>query len=870
LDTQDAELFEKTLQLLHNLPELGVLLQVEQELPKLIKQVYGGRGDGLFAAQEQETWQQAEQRLRHALSIFTEQVSSSYQSRLFALDALQGLRLIDLTREVFDVVVMNPPFGKSTGSINQYLRDTYPNSYYDLYASFVDRAIGLTKNAGYVGCITSKTFFSTSRLLSFRRRLLNQAGLYVCIDLGQGVLDNATVETAAYVLGPENVEDEVAFIDIKEKLDKQCALNGAIKNDKTGVYLVNREVLSNFPNVSFSSYWGSDSLLSIFNNFKHLDPDFADTAVGQMTGDDSRFVRTRWEIIDSKNNLWKTLAKGGDFIRYVTDWPLVVDWRDSALIEYRKQTVRSVLLSKRSGDFIGRDSLVWNRVNEIGFNVRILPRDAKFADKAPAIFPHVNPLGLIAILCSRFIDQLCALQNPNRMFETRDVSKLPIPDIDLTALAARAEEIIHIKRSWLTRIETSALFVCFSNNISRGETLQAGFNYEMDLANRDQSRLRELQSRIDLDVERAYGVGPDDVQLLTSSLGNQKQEVISLQIDPCSRSYGIKDYASRVFSYLVGIVFLRWDAQVATGVREPAVLTDPFGPLPMIPPGASQSGVVVPILVDDEGAPEDIVERIRDALRLLWRMNSDHIESELCTALDIISLREYVRRPSEFFSNHISRYSDGSRKAPIYWPLSTASSSYTLWLYYPELTSQTLFTAVNDFVEPKLNSVCNDLNSVRSKGGGRSKQEEKELEKLEYLEQELADLRDTLLEIAPGYRPNQDDGVQITAAPLWSLFRHKPWQKVLKDTWIKLEKGDYDWAHLALNYWPDRVLHKCHEDRSLASAHDVEEQFWEEVELPVIRRGKDTGETKLEWQPKDLSEAQLQALINQVRQERSL
>jgi hypothetical protein len=45
--------------------------------------------------------------------------------------------------------------------------------------------------------------------------------------------------------------------------------------------------------------------------------------------------------------------------------------------------------------------------------------------------------------------------------------------------------------------------------------------------------------------------------------------------------------------------------------------------------------------------------------------------------------------------------------------------------------------------------------------------------------------------------------VQITAAPLWPLFRHKPWQKVLKDTWAKLEKGDYDWAHLAMNYWPE-------------------------------------------------------------------
>ena len=37
LDQRDAELFEKTLQLLKGLPELGVLLQVERELPHLIR-----------------------------------------------------------------------------------------------------------------------------------------------------------------------------------------------------------------------------------------------------------------------------------------------------------------------------------------------------------------------------------------------------------------------------------------------------------------------------------------------------------------------------------------------------------------------------------------------------------------------------------------------------------------------------------------------------------------------------------------------------------------------------------------------------------------------------------------------------------------
>ena len=46
-----------------------------------------------------------------------------------------------------------------------------------------------------------------------------------------------------------------------------------------------------------------------------------------------------------------------------------------------------------------------------------------------------------------------------------------------------------------------------------------------------------------------------------------------------------------------------------------------------------------------------------------------------------------------------------------------------------------------------------------------------------------------MLRIAPTYRPNHDDGVQITATPLWPLFRHKPWQKTLKETWAKLENG---------------------------------------------------------------------------------
>jgi len=66
-------------------------------------------------------------------------------------------------------------------------------------------------------------------------------------------------------------------------------------------------------------------------------------------------------------------------------------------------------------------------------------------------------------------------------------------------------------------------------------------------------------------------------------------------------------------------------------------------------------------------------------------------------------------------------------------------------------------------------------------------------------------------------------------APLWRLVpQHKPWQRELKAAWKSLGEGKYDWAHLAMRLWPERVVPKCAGDRSLAIAHGLEDSFWAE------------------------------------------
>jgi hypothetical protein len=193
-------LFEKTLFLLKGLPELGVLLQVEKEQPRLVKQVFGDHG-GMFRQQDSAQWQKAEGRLQQALSEFARAARASYQGRLFVEDALQGLRIIDTCRETFDVVVMNPPFGALAANTRDHLIKAYPKSKNDLLAIFVERGLGLMRGGGHLGAITSRTCFFLSSFQKWREGVVLGIGCPVVMaDLGFGVMDDAMVEAAAYVL----------------------------------------------------------------------------------------------------------------------------------------------------------------------------------------------------------------------------------------------------------------------------------------------------------------------------------------------------------------------------------------------------------------------------------------------------------------------------------------------------------------------------------------------------------------------------------------------------------------------------------------------------------------------------------------------
>ena len=924
LDKRDAELFEKTLQLLKGLPELGVLLQVERELPHLIRQVYVGKGTGLFAEQEQANWQQAEARLRTALSEFAQAAKSTYQGRLFAQDALQGLRIIDMCREVFDVVVMNPPFGAPSSGSKEYIFSEYPDAKYDLFAVFVRRSFGLLSKSGFIGAITNRTAFAVESLAQWRKDLFLSEGRLACaIDLGYGVLDDAMVEAAAYVLTRDQMQRGFLVMSALDATDKKASIEVAIHRSSIteNLYQHSHDVFIDIPGAPIA-YFVSRALIKRIRALPEIRLSNIETRSGLQTCDDFRFLRLMWEIggdVGDGRQGWVFLSKGGEYQPFIPTLHLLANWaNDGAEMKaYAESLYQQWSRTIQSIDFQLKKGVTFSERTTSDLSLRILPENCLFTKTGPGIFSgsETQMMALIAISYSRLFRLCCELYigsgdesvsgSAARHYRPALIGRFP--------MLVNSENECHLEKLFLEALslwsrlsatwETSPFF-CGVGDLNFSE----GFSRAVAKVTHARlvclAGLATIQGKIEELSHHAAGLSQDDLRSLDETIGpsphtygdapidehfNAKVEQlwsqdesalveIAKQVCGARRQLVKMSYfsdrklelvahicksnpasiaerlAQRLFvtqadvanfskdfaSYLIGAAFKRWETGDYRTLESSVVSRSPFSSLPTTPPCFNSESTSIPeaILVNQKDHSQSLERVMQMVIGDQLGVAADLVEQEIASALNAKSIIDYFNAPSGFFAEHLRRYSESRRQAPIYWPLATTSGSYTLWVYYPSLTSQTLYTAINDFVEPKLKQVGADVTTLRNKGSTRTRDDEKQFEALQAFELELIELRDTLLKLAPTYTPNHDDGVQISAAPLWPLFRHKPWQKVLKDTWTKLEKGDYDWAHLAMNYWPERVREKCKTDKSLAIAHGQEDLYLEPEAKPKNARGK--------------------------------
>lgn len=866
----DAELgrvFTSLVKSLSLAGDLGLLLRVEQ---LVVRQARRGQSGHLFAPPEE--------RIRAALDRFVreEAGATNTRRRLFADDAGHGVALLGIAELKYDVVLMNPPFGEPTSLTKDAINGQHslPN---DLYCSFVARALELVDN-GMVGAITSSSFLLYTDYESYRTFLLKCGRPRVLCDLGWGVLD-AQVATAAYTIDTRRQTGDTIFIDVAKPVEKAAKLSTELQalNLSRNVHVHDLACFSELAGTPFA-YWFARDLLQWVAKSRKLGTLWRDHGIG--AGPHNFFFRLRWELplVEEANvGRFPSLPNGGHFSPYFRDNYLHIDWRgDGRLIKAHLDTLYPYLkgnigLKVQREHVYLQPGITYGKRTE-RFNAQVLPAGTIPSFNGIGAYPHDSgdAWWLLAYLNSRFVafflNLTCGLHK-NSVY----IDRVPQPDFsqaEVEELANSARELWALANRANSVVETSACFSGPALMASEAPTLRERLADWRIGDRNDEVAAWDQVGRIEETVLRRIGVTDTLLEAITADQGpafwksravpnvDEGQKLVTRPVVCRDDAVGDTDLfravvasneaptdvASRYnamrfvdagelrirtaefVSWLVGGVFGRWalSAFVVARGNPP----DAFARESWVPHHARATGAAScsPIAVIEEHHPLDLCQAVLNSVASVAPELKD-FEQEVHDILGY-SLRHWLTH--EFFQVHIASYSKSRRKAPIYWQLATPSASYSVWLYVHAFTKDTLFRVQNDHVAPKLAHEERRLESLASElREGATAAQRKQLASQESLVEELRVFLDEVKRAAPLWRPNLEDGVIINFAPLWRLVpQNKAWQRELKSTWDGLCEEEYDWTHLAMQLWPERVVPKCAEDRSLALAHGLEDVFW--------------------------------------------
>ncbi|HZH15026.1 MAG TPA: hypothetical protein VE057_11790 [Archangium sp.] len=610
------------------------------------------------------------------------------------------------------------------------------------------------------------------------------------------------------------------------------------------------------------AYWASKSVRRLFHELPPFENQGRTTKVGMGTLNDFRFVRCWWEIgPGGLHQEWKPFVSGGKFSRFYSDVPLVVDWvsEGNELKTYVEAKVGSASRKIQAQEFYFRAGLTWP-LRGISYSAQAVPAGCIFSVAGKMAFVPTEQLtAYLGLFNSSIFDLLIGLfagKVGGVQYEAGLLQKLPVmvfsPE-QADVLRRIASNGWSMSRSLDTVQERShsfnlpALLSVEGNSLVERRAAWARQVREVE------NNLANLQEDLDNYCFALYGLKTEEWEKVKASAGRsvgseEGRDTGDEQDDEDSDGQPVTLHlAERLISYAVGICMGRWDIRLAVNAQSKPDAHDPFALLPVCSPGMLQALdghrlahapddyplriAANSILVDDPGHSSDIGAAMGRVFDVLFARNAEARWQEAGEMLGISNgkTEDWLRK--DFFVFHIKEYSRSRRKAPIYWQLATPSARYSVWLYLPRLTRDTLFTVL-DLVKSKLLHEERQLETLRRDAGrAPSVSQRRELDAQESFVDELRTFREEVARVAPLWNPHLDDGVLINFAPLWRLVpQHRTWQKECKSCWEKLAdaEGEYDWSHLAMHLWPERVVPKCREDRSLAIAHGLEDVFWEE------------------------------------------
>lgn len=704
--------------------EIGSLLKVRQPFERLFRERKSGEKQARFLVKPSKDFKTnlvmvipkkrtIEEMLEELREFEQEAFEVHDMSRvLFATETEKSVGLLALLSQKYDVVLMNPPYGDMPAKTKEYLLKHYPRTHFDYYAAFIEQAIDLTQEEGYIGAITGRTFMFLKSYKWLRETLLTKiARPQIILDLGFNVLDIAMARWAAFTLSKRrftDTESKIIFIRLlgyKER-ERIAALEDALKAIKNRrehelVFKVSLEELSLIPNMPYS-YWTTNTFRFMFKKYPSLDKDnakkyntikIATLVAGFQTSGYMRTVRRFFEVFPfeiGKDQKWIPLAKGGK--SFYSDIDLVIEGR-----------IRTEI---KNMPYCFYEGICWpDIVSSIRLGMYLIPKDVIFGmGAAHGLFPVKDEFKfpLIAFCNSYLATYLFNLLDPLQHHRHIGyISQIPIAPEVLKSkkLHLLAEEAYDLLKEWDTGNEISTQFIkpwilqiLDGFNPDEKPITQHPLTKEFKWSNwpstkeirsikgsKDillkelaelcikrqhilEKRLIKILKEIDEEVYSIYGISDEEKLLVERQLGLTNTKVSYTPI------ISVSEHVKRLLSYYV----------------KKAVESDEDGIVPF-----------------DEMFPDNIFNKVLKFIAQdFGKERVDKIEIEISEILGK-SLKKWIEE--DYFDFHVSLY----RRRPIFWQLTSSRLGkgklpgvFSCFVYYHKLDRDTIPKILAFYVKP--------------------------------------------------------------------------------------------------------------------------------------------------------------------------
>lgn len=685
-----------------------------------------------------------------------------------------------IMKDKYDIVVTNPPYMGSRNinkKLKKYLKSNYKKSKRDLYAVFIDKCVGFTKNEKYTSMITQHTWMFLKSFEKTRKKLLANISINSMVHLGSHAFEEIggeVVQTTAFVLKNKSIENYnakfVRLINYENATSKKIEYT-----KKENYYSSNSNVFKKIPGAPIA-YWTSKKISEIFVENQKLG-EIAEPKQGMATADNKRFLR-EWSEVNFKkigfnltknqakesNLKWFPYNKGGAFRKWYGNNEYVVNWENDG--EEIKEFQRSVI---RNESYYFNEGITWTAISS-SISLRLSSKGFLFDSKGSVCFPKNddNLEYLLALLNSKVVNLLLEILAPTLDFSQGPLSRLPMIIRNNNSIKDQVNQNINIsKRDW-DSFETSWDFkkhplLKYENGAN---TIQEAFNNWSEFAEEQFYQLKENEEKLNEIFIEIYG--------LEDELDPEVKEK-DVTVRKADRARDIRSFMSYAVGCMLGRYSLDEEGLVYAGGEFDHSKYETFK--------ADKDGII-PVL-DKEYFDDDIVARFVEVVKVTF--GEANLEENLEYIADALieggtsgqdTARETIRRYFlfDFIKDHTSEYN----KCPIYWLFQSdgRGKAFNALIYMHRYDKGTVSRVRTDYLHELQNKIESEKvrlqNIIDSDLSGRQRtQAKKDLEKLEKQTAELKEYDQKLNHLAnQQIEIDLDDGVKENYAKFDEVLKN--------------------------------------------------------------------------------------------------